>query len=440
MDIINSLTLVMEPFVVFTFNLFITRFVFLEPGIKGKEGKIYLIVTFLITALLNVFFEGAFIALVMLSLGVYIYRGHPRDTAKKVLAGLMVFPIFGLTMGLSSISTTLAALIVHGETAENAFNISFFSILIVVTLIAYLKYPDKIMNVIRDTEHRTLKSWERLLLCTIGILVFFNKGCESLLTKDLGDTYRELKGVLLFFGLSDFILTLTVVILVLVGNKQNYYHNKVSKMQTNIIITMAEIVENRDKSTGGHIKRTATYVDILATQLKRNGQYKDILTDEYISDMRIAAPLHDIGKIHVSDLVLNKDGPLDDEEYAVMKTHAPEGRLLLVQAKENLGEFSYLNVALDMAGAHHEWWDGSAKGYPNGLKGEEIPLCARIMAVADVFDALTAKRVYKPAMPLRKAYSIIESESGTHFDPIVVDAFIDCKDKIAEALAGFDVE
>ena len=129
-----------------------------------------------------------------------------------------------------------------------------------------------------------------------------------------------------------------------------------------------------------------------------------------------------IGKIHIPDAVLNKPGKLTDDEFDIMKTHTTAGEELLVHAKEELGEFGYLNTAREMAAYHHEWWIG--KGYPYGISGNEIPLCARIMAVADVFDVLTSKRCYKSAMPLEKAYAIIKEESGIHFDPVVVDAFL----------------
>lgn len=210
---------------------------------------------------------------------------------------------------------------------------------------------------------------------------------------------------------------------------------RISEMQHNIIITMADIVESRDENTGGHIRRTAEYVRIIAEKLREKGQYSDILTDRYVDDMVVAAPLHDIGKIHVSDTILNKPGKLDDEEFAIMKTHTTYGRDMLEHAVKNLGAFSYLNMAVLMAGYHHEKWNG--RGYPEGLSGQDIPLCARIMAVADVFDALVSKRCYKAAMPLEKAYSIIREESGNAFDPVIVDAFFDSTEDIENTLKTF---
>ena len=199
-------------------------------------------------------------------------------------------------------------------------------------------------------------------------------------------------------------------------------------MQSGIITLMADIVENRDDNTGGHIKRTARYVEGIAGELKKRGAYADILTDEYMKDLVVAAPLHDIGKIHVPDAVLNKPGRLTKEEYDIMKTHTTTGKELLNHAKEELGEYGYLTIAVEMATYHHEWWDGS--GYPYGVSGNDIPLCARIMAVADVFDALISKRIYKDAMPLEKAYAIIREETGTHFEPEIVEAFLAIADDI----------
>lgn len=210
---------------------------------------------------------------------------------------------------------------------------------------------------------------------------------------------------------------------------------QIAKFQHNIIVTMADIIESRDENTGGHIKRTAAYVEIIARRLQQDGLFTEILTDDYIRDMIVAAPLHDMGKIHVSDTILNKNGELTEEEFSIMKTHTTEGRKMLENATETLGVFSYLSVATDMANYHHEWWDGS--GYPEGRDGDDIPLCARIMAVADVFDALISKRCYKEAMSVEEAYSIIRDETGTHFDPVISEAFFASTEEIEKTLSDF---
>ena len=204
------------------------------------------------------------------------------------------------------------------------------------------------------------------------------------------------------------------------------------KNQVGTIMMMAELVESRDFNTGGHIRRTAEYVGIIAQQLFDDHKFPETIDSKFLNDIVTAAPLHDVGKISVSDAILNKPGRLSDEEFTIMKTHAAVGRKLLKDAVKATEHSSFLDTAIDMAGAHHEWWNG--KGYPDGLKGEEIPLCARIMAIADVFDALVSKRVYKPGMPLEKAYSIIREESGTHFDPTCTEAFFKAQAKIESVM------
>jgi HD-GYP domain-containing protein (c-di-GMP phosphodiesterase class II) len=199
---------------------------------------------------------------------------------------------------------------------------------------------------------------------------------------------------------------------------------RIQKMQNVMITEFAELVEARDKNTGDHIKKTAEYVEAIAKELRAEGKFKGILNNGYISKLKQAAPLHDIGKIAVSDLILNKNGKLTDEEFAIMKSHTTEGGKILKKIVHDAGDTfdaGYLNESIEMASYHHEKWDGT--GYPNHLKGEEIPLSARIMAVADVFDALIAERVYKKGFPYEKAMAIITEGAGKHFDPVIVEAF-----------------
>lgn len=196
----------------------------------------------------------------------------------------------------------------------------------------------------------------------------------------------------------------------------------IAKMQDNVIYTFANLAECRDENTGLHIRRTAIYVREIAKELQRENKYTDIINDRYINDIFKSAPLHDIGKIAIPDAILNKPGRLTGEEFSVMKTHTDQGKSILEGVKSNTVGDSYLNEAVELAYYHHEKWDGS--GYPCGLKGEDIPLSARIMAVADVYDALISKRCYKAAMSEEEALQIIKDSSGTHFDPSIVHAFL----------------
>lgn len=213
------------------------------------------------------------------------------------------------------------------------------------------------------------------------------------------------------------------------------YSENVMRMQDGLIILMADMVENRDSDTGDHIQKTAEYVHIILRGLKRNEYYVDQLSPEYVEYVVKSAPLHDVGKIRISDAVLNKPGKLTPEEYEIMKTHATAGKEIIEKAISTVEGENYLTEALNMAAYHHERWDG--KGYPEGLKGEEIPLSARVMAVADVFDALTSTRVYKPAFPLEEALKIIEEGKGTQFDPKCVEVFLEALPDIKNVLKRY---
>ena len=205
------------------------------------------------------------------------------------------------------------------------------------------------------------------------------------------------------------------------SNKVNEEIISKSKMQNGVIEHLADIIESRDIETGEHIKRTKEYVSILVNKMKDNDKYKDYLTPQMCEYIINAAPLHDIGKIAVSDLILCKPGKLTDEEFDKMKIHTVKGGEIIKNILNDLGNEEFLNVAYNMAISHHEKWNG--KGYPYGQKEEDISLPGRIMAIADVFDALVAKRVYKEPMPIDKAINIIIQDSGTHFDPNIVEIF-----------------
>ncbi len=204
-----------------------------------------------------------------------------------------------------------------------------------------------------------------------------------------------------------------------------------SVMQQNVIEDLADVVETRDIETGDHIKRTKLYVNILARALKNSDKFKDQLNDEEIDMITSAAPLHDIGKIAVSDLILCKKGRLTDEEFEKMKLHTTKGGEIINHILNDLKDEKFLKTAHDIAMHHHEKWNGS--GYPMGLKEEEIPLSARIMAIADVFDALISKRCYKEAMPIDDAINIIIKDAGTHFDPNIVEVFKEIIPEFKEA-------
>jgi putative two-component system response regulator len=210
---------------------------------------------------------------------------------------------------------------------------------------------------------------------------------------------------------------------------QHYLENTVKELEDSIVMSFSEIIEARDENTGGHVQRTSAYVDSLSRELRDRGQFVEELSDGELSMIVRAALLHDIGKIGISDQVLLKPGRLDEAEFAIMKTHTTIGAAILQSMYERTPTQYYLRYAKLIAEGHHEKYDGT--GYPKGIKGDAIPLCSRIMAVADVYDALVADRVYRKAMTHEEACKIISSGRGTHFDPRIVDAFEVVHEKLA---------
>jgi putative two-component system response regulator len=201
------------------------------------------------------------------------------------------------------------------------------------------------------------------------------------------------------------------------------------------IESMANLAEYRDQETGGHIKRTRMYVRLLAEHIKQHDKYKHFLSNENIDILYKSAPLHDIGKVAIPDNILLKPGRLTEEEAEVMKTHSTIGHDVIESSIRKLGKNSFLTIAAEMAYSHQEKWDGS--GYPQGLKGDSIPISGRLMALADVYDALISKRVYKPSSAHAMAVGIIKKGRGTHFDPDMVDAFLEINEKFRNIAREF---
>lgn len=201
-----------------------------------------------------------------------------------------------------------------------------------------------------------------------------------------------------------------------------YQHNE------EMVEGFATLVESRDDSTGGHIRRTREYVKIILREMQKHPKYQKQMSEDYIQNVKKAAPMHDIGKISTPDRILLKRGKLDDEEYAIMKEHAKIGGEIIKKTSSELESPDYKKIVYEVARHHHEKWNG--RGYPDGLKGEEIPLHSRVMAIADVFDAVSAKRCYREALPIDVCMKIIEDGAGTDFDPELVKIFMDAKEKI----------
>lgn len=208
----------------------------------------------------------------------------------------------------------------------------------------------------------------------------------------------------------------------------------VSEMQNQIVFSFADMIESRDGTTGQHIKRTSTIVSLLAKNLREHNLYADKLLPSDYDMIALAAPLHDIGKIKVPDSILSKPGKLTVEEFETIKTHPVEGEKIISRTMTHIENERYLKLAREMALYHHEKWDG--QGYPEGLVGEEIPVSARIMAIADVFDALCSVRSYKDAYSVSQAFAILEDSRGSHFEPCLVDAMKVLKPELEKIYTG----
>ena len=202
-----------------------------------------------------------------------------------------------------------------------------------------------------------------------------------------------------------------------------YYHNE-------MVMGFATLIDNKDDNTGGHIRRSSAYALLISNNMSKNKKYKNIINQDYLSNLNKAAPMHDIGKIGIPDAVLQKPGKLTEDEFEIIKQHPSIGGKIIEETFGHLFDDGYETMAYNVAMYHHEKWNG--KGYPKGLKGTEIPLCARIVAVADVFDAVSSKRCYRNALPLEDCYKIITNGRGVDFDPEVVDAFLIDKSKVEE--------
>ena len=233
-------------------------------------------------------------------------------------------------------------------------------------------------------------------------------------------------------------IAVTIFIVGVYMNLEDPAIKELSRFHNETVMSFANLIENRDNNTGGHIKRTSRYVGLIADELLARNYYTEILTKDYTTNLLKAAPMHDIGKISVPDAILKKPGRLTDEEFKIMKLHAENGGNIIRETFRNLHDEEYRKMAFEVARYHHEKWNG--KGYPDGLIGQDIPLCARIMAVADVFDAVSEKRCYRDAMPLDRCFEIIREGSNRDFDPLIAEVFLDIRDKVEQVHSEFAAE
>ena len=273
-------------------------------------------------------------------------------------------------------------------------------------------------------------------ICFATVVIFFLLTMAVVIAKHRYIPERKKKGLLttLVFTLVIFLvqiffpeslvssIAIAMIMVSIFLNMENPAIHALEHYHNEMVMGFSNLVENKDDNTGGHIRRSSAYATLIAENLRKNPKYKNIITRDYLSNLKKAAPMHDVGKIGIPDAILQKKGKLTDEEYTKMKEHSAIGGKIIKETFGHLFDEDFENMAYQVAMYHHEKWNG--KGYPEKISGTDIPLCARIMSVADVFDAVSAKRCYRDAMPLEECYAIIDNGRGTDFDTDIVDAFM----------------
>ena len=327
------------------------------------------------------------------------YRGNRKE--KLALGIPTVISLALITVGMGDVDY------IKGETTWYSMGFSVY--VCFATLIIF--YGVMLFLVISRrhflSKDKIIGTWSFILICG-GILLFQIIYPEVLLTSILP----------------------TMLLLGIYIDFENPYIRKVDERNDEMIDGFATLVESRDNNTGGHIKRTKAYVKLILKKMRHDKHYRKIVSKDYLTNVSNAAPLHDIGKIETPDSILQKPGKLTDEEYAIMKQHAAAGGEIILRTFKDIENEDFRQIAYEVARYHHEKYNG--KGYPEGLKGEEIPLHARIMAIADVFDAVSQKRCYRDAMDIEECFAIIERGKGTDFDPRLAQLFLDAKDDVRD--------
>jgi len=375
---------------------------------------------------------------------IFIIKGY-KKVKQRASAPYAIYFVLMVLSGLIGYIVYLSG-ITHG------YDATMFGCLAGVFWLSILFYKYDLLDAIEIAKELALEKAPTglVVLDHIGALAYANSEGKRLLGDKLKlDVFRDMTEKTKLFKVGELVYKLTQEKIFSeerhictsyeisdVTDSVNYQNRlesevaerteKIKQIQRQIVGSMANVVEARSLETGEHIKRTSQFVEDIAIALKdkwdQNPEGRDKLDNREIALMVSAAPLHDVGKISVPDAVLLKPGKLTPEEFEQIKKHPVRGAEIVEEVMRGVETDEYVDLAKDIAKYHHERWDGT--GYPEGLKEKQIPLAARIMAVADVYDALTAERCYKKAMPKEKAIEIIQEESGTHFDPEVVDAFL----------------
>lgn len=363
-----------------------------------------------------------------------------------LMVNLICHLLFFIFMNLMIIATTMYIynqLIGFSNKKQFLFFLSLgvISLLLVVLTINQLEFINGIIT--NYSMGIAVYICYGTLVVNYGIIVYLLMSRYKFLPKD------KLLGIFLIILIAGSILLIqilmpevlltaifpTILLLAIYIEFENPYLKKITSYNSETVEAFATMVENRDNNTGGHIKRTKAYVDLILKQMRKSVKYQNVLNRDYLTFVSNAAPLHDLGKIAIPDSILQKPGKLTDEEFAKMKEHSIIGSKIILNTFAHLEDDDFKKIAYEVALYHHEKYNG--KGYPNGLKGEDIPLHARIMAIADVFDAISQNRCYRKAMDIDQCFRIIEEGIAEGFDPDLAKMFINSRDEVVEVMKKF---
>lgn len=410
-DILSGIEILLQHILIYVAIYLVKKYIFLEPDLEKEKQRWYHIASILLIAISYVFLKDNTVFILLLSAAICISWARKEH---KIIGFFLIIPMIGLINGIivPLLSTPTTILNIHNEEYRYLiYSIIIYLILFIAIGLFYFKAKKWRIQFDKDLENRHLECWERVLISIVGGIMMVYSSTYSTLPSTSIANQAVIDAIIIdkvVTALSIFCLTITVVVVILQGNKKAFYHKKTMNMSKQMVKALANTIDAKDTYTNGHSTRVAKYSVMLAQRMGYDG--------EKLEQLEMAALLHDIGKIGVPREIINKPSRLTDEEYAIIKTHPGIGADILMEVEE------IPDIAIG-AKWHHERFDG--KGYPDKLVGNSIPEIARIIGVADAYDAMTSKRSYRDVLAQEIVKGEIEKGMGTQFDPDIAKIMIE---------------
>ena len=387
----------------------VKKYVFLEPALEKTKQRKYHMITIALCLVAYLFTKDdtALVIIVMVALNISLARKE-----KRIRGFFLILPMIGFINGIMvPIWATPTVVLRMKESEVLTYSLALYALLFLFIALFYFRAKKWRIQFDKDMKNRYLEDWERILLSAVGMmLMLYSNTFSTLPTTDIAseEVIKSMMFDKVVSAMAMFSLTITVIILILQGNKKAHYYKKTMNMSKQMVNALAKTIDAKDKYTNGHSTRVAKYSIMIAKRMGYEG--------ERLEQLEFAALLHDIGKIGVPREIINKPARLTDEEYEIIKTHPGTGADILKEVEE---------IPDIVIGAkwHHERYDG--KGYPDNLSGMEIPELARIIGVADAYDAMTSKRSYRDVLSQEIVKSEIEKGMGTQFDPEIAKVMLE---------------